>query len=381
MARIAFMSTFPPEPLTSGFSMRVHGMLLSVPPHHEVFKAFPKNHEQKLFPPDVSFSPGGVSRLLEAVSPVPRIVLDYYSSPGRAEVTSKVRSFKPDVVIASGIHVAPFVPEGIPFIYDAHNIEWHLARRLLEHSKASVPVRIHRLLTCLKLRKWEEQLVRHCSGMIACSVTDAKYFQSIRKERVPVVFNGVDYSYWRTERHPLPGELLFCGDMGYYPNEEAAMDVVNTVLPILRSRGWTGRFVICGKNPSPDLQDIKTPDVEVTGIVEDVRPYYRKACALIAPMKIGSGTPLKVLTAMGAGLPVVTTRRISESLGLEDKGVLVEADGSEETAVAALKLLGDPEFRTEISARGVETIRSRFDWKIVGSDYWEQVEHIIQGLF
>lgn len=378
MTRIAFVSTFPPEPLMSGFAMRIHGILDGVPGEYDLLRVYPKNDRQEKYPPHVSFSPGTVSRLAEFFSPVPRIILDHGSSSQRELVSSRISGFDPDLIIASGIHVLPLLPRGRPFIYDAHNIEWHLAWRLFRYSSAPFPVKIHRFLTCMKLKRWEEGIVRKCQGMIACSATDADYFGGLRGEEVPVVFNGVDSAYWRCDRDPVPGEILFCGDMGYYPNQEAVEHVVRNVLPLLRSMGWKGRFIICGKDPSPGVRALEAPDVVVTGTVEDVRPFYRRACLLLAPMKIGSGTPLKVLTAMAAGLPVVTTRRIAVSLGLQDSGVLFQADTPEGTAGAVMKLLGDPELAGGMSLAGIQEVENSYSWRVTGGKYWEEIGRLIE---
>lgn len=378
MTRIAFLSTFPPEPLMSGFSMRIHGILDGVPAGYDLLRVYPKNDFQEKYPPHVSFAPGTVSRSEELLSPVPRIILDHGRSLQRDLVSSRVSGFEPDLIIASGIHVVPLLPRGRPFVYDAHNIEWHLAWRLFRFSSAPLPVRIHRLLTCMKLKRWEEGMVRNCRGLVACSTTDAEYFEKLRREEVPVVFNGVDSAYWRCGRDPVPGEILFSGDMGYYPNQEAVEHIAEDVLPLLREKGWKGRFMICGKNPSTRVRALEAPDVVVTGTVEDVRPFYRRACLLLAPMKIGSGTPLKVLTAMAAGLPVVTTGRIAVSLGLQDSGVLSEADTPEETAGAVMKLLENPEVAGRMSLAGIKEVENRYSWKVTGRKYWEEIGRLIE---
>ncbi|MCD6587051.1 MAG: glycosyltransferase family 4 protein [Candidatus Fermentibacteraceae bacterium] len=378
MARIVFISTFPPEPLMSGFAMRIFGILDSIPDGFELLKIYPEGMQDGKFPPDVTFAPGAVSRMREFFSLTPRTLLKYNDSPDRSRIIKAVEQFNPDLVIVSGIHVFPFVPSGARVLYDSHNIEWHLGMLLYKHQRASVLVKIHRHITYMKLRRRELQLVRSAEGVVACSKTDADYFSSVREEHVAFVPNGVDTDYWDIPREPQPGVILFSGDMSYFPNINSVHFITQEILPLLKSYGWTGKLIVCGKNPSQSIRSLESDSVMITGTVDDLRKYYSRAEVFIAPMRIGSGTPLKVITAMAAGVPVVTTSRIAESLGILDTGIVLQADQLEEAARSLLKVMNDRALADQCSRAGKSLACEKFSWSVAGGSFWKQVKKFIR---
>jgi len=378
LARIAFISTFPPEPLMSGFAMRIFGILDSVPDSFELLKIYPEGMQDGKFPADVTFAPGSVSRVREFFSLTPRTLLEYNDSPDRSRIIKAVEQFNPDLVIVSGIHVFPFVPSGARVLYDSHNIEWHISMRLYRHAKASLFIKLHRYITYMKLRRRELQLVREAGGVVACSKTDADYFGFVRAEHVAFVPNGVDTDYWDIPREPQPGVILFSGDMSYFPNINSVQFITQEILPLLKSSGWTGELIVCGKNPPQSVRSLESDSVTITGTVDDLRKYYSRAEVFVAPVRIGSGTPLKVITAMAAGIPVVTTSRIAESLGILDAGIVLQADQPEETARCILKIMNDQVLADHCSRAGKSIAREKFSWSVAGRSFWQQVKNFIR---
>lgn len=362
----------------SGFAMRIQGHLSSIPDDFDVLKIYPRSEQARKFPPDASFKPGEVSRLRELFSATPRILLPYTGSSERRSVMNTIDRFKPDCVIASGFHVIPFSPPGTRLIYDSHNVEWHLSMRLHGHSKSSPVVKLHRLFTTLKLKRSEIRLVKKSDYVIACSKTDGDYLSMIRGKPVPVVNNGVDTTYWDIPRNPLKGNLLFSGDMSYNPNVVAAGFIVREVLPILISKGWSGKIIFCGKDPAPSVKALGSSYIEVTGTVDDMREHYSRAEILLAPMRIGSGTPLKVISAMAAGVPVITTTRISESLGLGADNPLLQADLPESIAEKIMLLSSDTNMAKRLSDQGKRIAEEKFSWSVVGKQFWEIVGNFLR---
>lgn len=374
--RIAFVSTLPPEPLMSGFSMRIQGLMKHVPAHLEVLRVYPPGPSER-YPADATFQPRKVSRVRELLSLTPQIVLPYRSSPDRSEVWRRIREFDPDLVVLSGLHVFPMAPPEYPVLYDSHNVEWHSCRGLIRYSSDSLPLSLHRRVTMWKLRRWENARVLDNAFLVACSNTDAEYFSELRGEPVPVVYNGAEMEYWSMERRPEEGLLLFSGDLSYYPNVDAALYMVRRVIPMLRRRGWSGRLVLAGRDPVRSVRALAGEDVVVTGTVEDMREYYARAQVMLAPMRIGSGTPLKVITAMASGLPVVTNPRIARSLGLAGSGVLQEAETAEDVAGRVLDLTRDRGLAGRVASEGRRVAEQRFSWRAMGTAFWSLVTDVL----
>src|SRR5262249_18577619 len=138
------------------------------------------------------------------------------------------------------------------------------------------------------------------------------------RARIAVVENGVDTERFASAQSSTPGvcrDFIFVGNMDYYPNIEAAVSFATNIWPQLRSRIRDTRLAIVGANPTTAVHTLsRIPGVTVTGTVPDVRPYYGNALAAIVPLRTGGGTRLKILEAMAASVPVVSTPMGAEGL-------------------------------------------------------------------
>lgn len=374
--RVVFISTMPPEPVMTGFAMRIHGILDYLPDEIELLRIYPDSVSDK-YPADISFSPVTHSRIRELVSLTPSIILPYSLSGAIQKIREQIIDYNPQLVIVSGIHVFPMVPPGFPILYDSHNVEWHLSRGLLKHSNASQVVRLHRMITMLKLKYWEESIVKKSDFLFACSESDSEYFALLRRSKVPVVYNGTDTEFWSMDRKPEKGLLLLTGDMSYFPNIDASEFLVKEVLPLLKEKGWDGKLVLAGRNPDTRVQALEGDSVIVTGTLDDLRPYYSRAEIMVAPMRIGSGTPLKIVTALAAGLPAITTERVIESLGIENENVLLSADTAEEFSRQIMRLLNNNQMALDMSLKGIKLASEKYSWAAVGSCFWKEVGKLL----
>ncbi|MCU1337775.1 MAG: hypothetical protein JWO19_3356, partial [Bryobacterales bacterium] len=135
-------------------------------------------------------------------------------------------------------------------------------------------------------------------------------------------------------------------------------------------------------NPTPavlKLGDFK--GVTVTGTVPDVRPFYRDALAAIVPLRTGGGTRLKILEAMAAGVPVVSTPLGAEGLAVTSgKNILLAGPDDAETWLRHLEHLTESEpGRKALSASGLELVRSSYDWEILGRKLCDTYEGWLRG--
>jgi glycosyltransferase involved in cell wall biosynthesis len=105
--------------------------------------------------------------------------------------------------------------------------------------------------------------------------------------------------------------------------------------------------------------------VEVTGFVPDVRPVLWSATMCVVPLHVGGGTRLKILEALAAGCPVVSTSVGAEGLSLIDGEHLRVADSPQAFAQAIARLLESSELRRSLAARGREAVARQYDWRQV----------------
>ncbi len=159
-----------------------------------------------------------------------------------------------------------------------------------------------------------------------------------------------------------PEELLFLGSLDYAPNIDGLEWFVREVLPAIVAQRPNVFLNVVGSGSSAGVRALAGPRVHLQGRVEDVRPKLARASALVVPLRIGGGTRLKIVEAMGANTPVVSTRIGADGLVFRDPEHLWLADSAEEFAARTLEVLRDPAAAAQRARRGRELALERYTW-------------------
>jgi len=319
------------------------------------------------------YRPANILRGL--VGPTPLNVLNYTSPQVIAALDPILRQHNFDVVQIESMHLIAYarnIRRTFPntrLILDWHNIESEILARYAEND--SNPLRaIYAKRTSALSRNVENELLRLCDAHTVCSEREREVL--VAREpgaRIEVVGNGVDCDFFRDDGSgdsESRRDVLFMGRMDYHANIDAAVHFVRTTWPLIRGRRPELRLVIVGANPSQAVQALRSDNVVVTGTVDDVRPYYRNALASVVPLRVGGGTRLKVLEAMAAGTPVVSSTLGAEGLAVTDGNDILIADSPESMANAVVSLqTGSPQWQNMI-ANARRLVRARYDWAVVG---------------
>jgi glycosyltransferase involved in cell wall biosynthesis len=312
-----------------------------------------------------------IARGIFGCYPLP--VLNYTSREMFAALSGVMRDGKFDLVHLESIHMigyADLLRRAGPIVYNWHNIESEAMRRYAAQARSPFRSR-YAAHTAGRLEALEHRILAEASGHLVCSERERQQLLSIAGEaRIAVVENGVDTTHFAEAAagaHPRR-RVVFVGQMSYHANIDAILAFARQVWPRLSRRfpAWT--LTIVGSNPSPAVSALaQLPNVEVTGTVPDVRPYYSDAVAAVVPLRVGGGTRLKILEAMAAGVPVVSTPLGAEGLAVSpgDNILIADADGDWDAQLEALSR--DPVLWRRLSAAGRALARDRYDWRILGN--------------
>lgn len=163
-------------------------------------------------------------------------------------------------------------------------------------------------------------------------------------------------------RAEVPGRLLFLGAMGRPLNAEAAIHFYERVFPAVVERRPEARFWIVGADPPGRLRALaeSDPRVRVTGYVEDIGAAYREASVFVAPILVGGGIIAKILDAMAAGVPVVTTPYGNEGIEARPGEQILVAGGPGDFAARVVELLEDSRLRRRVGVAGQAFVRARY---------------------
>ncbi len=181
-----------------------------------------------------------------------------------------------------------------------------------------------------------------------------------------VVPNGLDLTYWkrRTLDHE-PRSLVFTGVMNYAPNEDAAIYLIDEVLPLLKPQVPDLTVYIAGRDPTPALKEraARHPEVIITGFVDDMRDYLERATIFASPLRYASGMQNKLQEALAMEVPIVTTSVAAEGLRIDGHDApLYIGDGAEEFARQVIALLQRPDEQARLAAEGRQFAEEYFDW-------------------
>ncbi len=154
-------------------------------------------------------------------------------------------------------------------------------------------------------------------------------------------------------------DFCFLGGYRHHPNIDAAIHLARDVLPLIRRELPRARLVLAGANPGPEVLALAGADVEVTGMVEDLRDVFDRVRVFACGLRVGAGTKGKISTAMAYGLPVVSTGCGAEGMELVEGREALVADGPEAFAAACVRLHRDATLWRRLSQAGQELVRRK----------------------
>jgi glycosyltransferase involved in cell wall biosynthesis len=216
------------------------------------------------------------------------------------------------------------------------------------------------------MARFEKLAFGRTDAVTAVSEADAEWIRkSGSRAAVEVIENGVDLDFFTNHETADVKEdyLVFTGSMDWRPNQDAAEFFVREIFPLLRAARPAIEAVFVGRNPPHHIARLgQVPGITITGTVEDIRPYIRRAAVYIVPLRVGGGSRLKILEAFAMEKPVVSTSIGAESLAVSHEKELLLADGPEQFASAIVRLLDDRALAGRLAAAGRRLVVERYGW-------------------
>ena len=182
---------------------------------------------------------------------------------------------------------------------------------------------------------------------------------------------GVDID--RFEKAKIPTEydrnsqiIVFTGTMRYPPNVEAVTWFTKDVFPLIKSNYENTEFFIVGKDPTDQVKNLNNVEgVNVTGKVESIEPYITHADVSVLPLKQATGIQIKLLEALAAGNPVVSTPTCVTGTEFTDEKHLIVSDSAEDFAKSVCSIFRNPELSENMSMRGKNLINKKYAWPVI----------------
>lgn len=276
----------------------------------------------------------------------------------------------------------PFVPElekqlgRIPVICNAHNVEYTYHSRMADIVQSASARRWWKRQATV-MKKMEADSFGKAQLSFSCSDKDLEDIKAITPAaNVITVPNGVDTEYFSNNSGTAAGSsVVFTGAMGYSPNQDAVNFFVNQILPIIRAEVSDCQFIIAGSSAKDRFKEIenKDPLVKIFSDVTDIRPIIENATVVVVPLRIGSGTRLKILEAMSLSKAIVSTSIGAEGLEFVEGENIRIADSPEDFASVVIELLSDANQTRRLGENARRLVCERYDWHNLMSTAIQQV--------
>jgi sugar transferase (PEP-CTERM/EpsH1 system associated) len=258
----------------------------------------------------------------------------------------------------------------IPALFDSVDCITSLYR-LFAKEKTTLFGRFVSAVEAKKTARYESRLLSLFAGAIVTSDGDRSCLiknAAEQRRNIPeirTIANGVDGSYFKPDNSRVePASIVFSGKMGYAANALAAKHFAEDVFPLVKEKKPAAKFIIVGANPPQDIRDLaKKEDIEVTGWVEDIRPFLKKAEVIVCPLRVAAGIQNKILEALAMAKPVVVYPETARFLKSPTEPPFLEAAGPRQFAENVCRLFEDESLRRTLQKNARDYIERFYDWE------------------
>lgn len=307
---------------------------------------------------------------LSVFGPFPLLVIRNQSLEEKAAIKKELENEKYDLIHAETFYVMPHLGKtSVPTILVEQTI-WHEVYRHYVMHEVPWFLRPFYLQDVAKIKFWEKYYWSKADKLFGVSEEDRKaMLKLVPKKEVGVIPNGVDTQYYsakKAKRIKPPRILYGVTNFEWLQNQEATEILVKRIWPKIKEKFVSSKLWIVGRR-IPDWVKKMADDgeLEVTENIPEARDAYLESTIMVAPIKGAGGTRLKILEAMAAGLPVVSTSVGVAGLNLVDNKNVMIADDNKKMAEGAVRLLKNPKLASKIGKEGQRHVAKHFDWKSI----------------
>jgi len=395
---ILFLSTRSPYPLISGHSLRTYHILKGAAQKHNVILVtFIQEPEHELkeenlerlrsfcrevypfrIPVDMSRFSLGISLFLNLFSPLPFVAKKYDAPMMRQKIREIIKKEHIDLVHVDLLPLTVYNNEyeHLPKILVNHNVESIRLYRWFQ-TEPNILKKVYLGIQWSKLRLFERSAMRKFDSCVVVSETDKRLLEEMGvSSRLFVVPNGTDTEFFKsTGKKTVENSVLWLGHMDVHTNKDAVLYFWREIYPLLREQRPMVRVTFLGTAPPKEISDAakRNEQVTVTGFVDDIRPYLDEAAVMVVPIRIGSGTRLKILDAMAMGKAIVSTSVGCEGINVSDGRNILIADTPEDFTDKTIELLKNEGLRSNLEKNALKLAKT-YDWNLI----WEKQEIVYQ---
>lgn len=301
-----------------------------------------------------------------------------YSSGKMASALKRINDEEEyDFIFFNNLHTAQYCKhvKDTPAIADLHNNDSVIMKRWAERQSSYLMKKLGNI-QARYIMKSLRKILSQIDLVITVSEKEKRQLQKFApKTEFITANNGVDLEYFTPSQKPAEEpNLLFTGDMAWWPNTDASFFFLKEIFPQIRKESPDAKLILAGRRPPEDLCSQAGDHVEITGFVDDIRPYFHLAKVFVVPLRVGGGTRLKILEAMAMKIPVVSTSIGCEGLEVKDGDHLMIKDDPVKFSQAVIYLLNDDMLSEKLIKNSFKLVSTKYDWEIIMRDLINKLE-------
>lgn len=380
--KILYITQLLPYPLDTGGKIKTYKTIQLLSKHHQIYltcfvaKAsglrYKKELEKLCQKVKVFVWPLTSARykkilnkvFLNFLSLTPFIFYRYFNPKMKQFINDLLKKEKFGAIHVDHLNMSQYLPKkkNCPWVLEEHNIESQGKFSIAKKEK--FPFNLVFFWEAVRLWLQEKNWFRRFDYILAISEKDKKTIlrRGGKKKRVlvlPTPMKAKNLFSWDKKN------ILFIGLLSWWPNKDGFYWFYEKVFPLIKNKISRVKFIVVGAEARRRMKDHveKDPCLQLAGYVKDIKPFLKKAGVFIIPLRMGSGIRIKALSAMKAGVPIVSTRKGTEGLPVLDNKEVLLADNPGNFAKAVVNILGDCQLAKKISKNSLEFIRKKYNKK------------------
>ncbi len=378
------VTPYVPYPPSSGGQIRTFNLLKYLSLNNEItlvalykndeekkYESFLKKYCKKIYLCQRPSSPWQFKNIVKTIfSSSPFLVVRNYSDEAKKVIKKLLRQEKFDVIHAETFYVMPHIPKTkVPTVLVEQTIEYKVYKHFVNSLPFYFRLLVYFDIDIIKLKFWEKFYWKKANAVVVVSSFDEKLIKneepSLKTSIIPNCV-GDEMIVDRLEEKDLKKPIIFFqGNFFWLQNVEAANFIINKICPLLINELPDVKVVIAGQN-AKKLSMLNDKNIKIVNIEPDninmVKKIFKQGTLFIAPIFGPGGTRLKILAAMGSGIPVISSITGIEGLEVTKGCDVLIANNPEEFILSIKKILANKHIYEKIRHNAYELVKEKYQW-------------------
>lgn len=392
------VTPYVPYPPSSGGQIRTYNLLKYLSLNNEItLVALYKNDEEKKYESYLEkyckniylcrrpSSPWQFKNILKTIfSTSPFLVVRNFSYEAKSIIAKLLSVEKFDVIHAETFYVMPHIPETkVPTVLVEQTIEYKVYKHFVNSLAIYLRMLIYFDIDIMKLKYWERFYWKKANAVVVVSASDEKLIKSeepqLKTSIIPNCVGDEMIIDKLDKKNFSKPTIFFQGNFFWLQNVEAAAFIINKIYPQLNKILPNVKVVIAGQN-AKKLGEFVNRDIKIINIepdnIQKVKDQFEKNTLFIAPIFGPGGTRLKILAAMGSGMPVISTTTGIEGLEVNNNQNVVTANTPEEFIAKIKYLLENKDKYEKIRKNAYNLVKEKYQWSKTAKELESVYKHL-----